>query len=510
MALVDFPTSLIVVAVGLTVYCLGWIVYARTLHPLSKVPGPWLASVSRTWYMYHVARGDMEKEQRRLHAQHGRLIRIAPDELSCADPEAIRTIYRIQGALDKTDFYPPWNSGGFSPHRDMFTETSDKKHGERRRIVNHVYTLGNVLKSEKYIDGCSKVFLQRLGEQVGSDNPFDLGHWLQMYAFDVIGEMYFGRAFGFLEKSEDHNRWIHSLDLLMPFLCTTCVAPSFLRPLIMGSALVVPGALTALKSIGATNAAAKEVVRQRLARGPEVEGKQRTDLLEQLYAIHIEKGSKVDFGIGDIEQEAWVALFAGSDTTAIAFRGVFYNLMKHPKVYVALQREIDEAAAAGRLSSPVRYAEAVQLPLLCATVKEALRTHPGVQLTMPRLAPRGGLEACDFTVPEGYRVGINAAVVHHDTGVFGDDAAEFRPTRWLEDRDSAARMDRYMLHFGAGTRTCIGKNISLAEIHKLVPEVLRQFEFDMWDEEAEWKTSNLWFCKQTGIHVRVTRRDVPV
>lgn len=35
----------------LVVYEAGWIVYSRCFHPLSKIPGPWLASVSRTWYM---------------------------------------------------------------------------------------------------------------------------------------------------------------------------------------------------------------------------------------------------------------------------------------------------------------------------------------------------------------------------------------------------------------------------------------------------------------------------
>ncbi len=36
--------------------------------------------------------------------------------------------------------------------------------------------------------------------------------------------------------------------------------------------------------------------------------------------------------------------FAGSDTTAIAFRAVFYFLMKNPTVYEQLMQEIDDAA----------------------------------------------------------------------------------------------------------------------------------------------------------------------
>lgn len=47
---------------------------------------------------------------RQLHAKYGPLLRIAPNEIACADPEAIKLIYRNQGALDKTEFYPVWNN----------------------------------------------------------------------------------------------------------------------------------------------------------------------------------------------------------------------------------------------------------------------------------------------------------------------------------------------------------------------------------------------------------------
>jgi hypothetical protein len=37
-------------------------------------------------------------------------------------------------------------------------------------------------------------------------------------------------------------------------------------------------------------------------------------------------------------------------------------------------------------------------------------------------------------------------------------------------------MSSTLLHFGMGARTCIGKNISLLEVYKLVPTLLRRFE----------------------------------
>ncbi|KAK4935422.1 hypothetical protein LTR10_023527 [Elasticomyces elasticus] len=454
--------------------------------------------------MQQIARGDMEHTQRRLHQQYGPLIRITPNEVACASPEAIKQIYRNQGGLDKTDFYTVWNSQNYSKHPDMFTAISDKQHGERRRIFNQVYTLSNVLKSEEYIDKCSELFLKRIAEYQDGTKPLDLGKWLQMYAFDVIGELYFGRMFGFLETGADHGSWIESLDLLMPFLCMTAVAPTYVRSLILMSALVVPGSLKALKAIDNIGVAARKCVAERFDTASKDEGQHRTDIVEQLHEIHLEKGEKVDFQIGDIQQEAYVALFAGSDTTAIAFRSVFYHLMRYPAVYDQLLQEIDTAADNGQLSSPVKYAEAVKLPFLCACIKEALRVHPGVALTMARKAPAEGIELCGTYIPAGYRVGMNGAVIHFDKSIFGPDADEYRPSRWLEGDTST--MDKCMLQFGAGTRTCIGKNISLAELHKLIPYLLRNFKVEMWEKDKVWKTRNLWFNKQVGLEVRVTAR----
>jgi hypothetical protein len=53
----------------LVIYWISWIIYARTLHPLAKVPGPFWPSVSRTWLMYRMYAGDFQIVQRALHQQ---------------------------------------------------------------------------------------------------------------------------------------------------------------------------------------------------------------------------------------------------------------------------------------------------------------------------------------------------------------------------------------------------------------------------------------------------------
>lgn len=107
---------------------------------------------------------------------------------------------------------------------------------------------------------------------------------------------------------------------------------------------------------------------------------ERQDMAHQIFQIYEEKGEKVDFGWGDVQQESFGALFAGSDTTAISFRSLFYHLMHTPAAYEKLQAEIDHAFEDGRLSEIPTFQEASKLPYLDACIKEGLRVYPGAQL----------------------------------------------------------------------------------------------------------------------------------
>lgn len=70
MLLANFLSLRTAVAAVIT-YLLGWIIYCRFFHSLRAIPGPFLASISRTWVVFKTWRGDMEHTQRALHAKHG-------------------------------------------------------------------------------------------------------------------------------------------------------------------------------------------------------------------------------------------------------------------------------------------------------------------------------------------------------------------------------------------------------------------------------------------------------
>ncbi|KAH8684385.1 pisatin demethylase [Tricladium varicosporioides] len=212
--------------------------------------------------------------------------------------------------------------------------------------------------------------------------------------------------------------------------------------------------------------------------------------------------------------------FAGSETTAISLSSIFYFLLKNPRCLAKVYEELDAKARAGYFqdneSGLVSWHESQGLEYLDAVVKESFRIHPAPGLHLERVVPEQGVEISGEFIQGGTIVGASAWVLHRTKEIFGNDVETFRPERWLvgqgessgsvnglgnrDRKDSGVdmsaegdlnekqeawrkaeekrikEMGACLLHFGAGARTCIGKNISLLEVYKLVPSFLRRFE----------------------------------
>ena len=136
---------------------------------------------------------------------------------------------------------------------------------------------------------------------------------------------------------------------------------------------------------------------------------------------------------------------AGSDTTAILLRTIFYSLLRHPNDMRQLLDELQASKDEGRLSIPVTWKESRDLPFLDACVKEAGRLHPPFGLQYERVVPDEGAEICGQHLKGSTIVGINPWVAHRDKDLFGQDAEDWRPGRWLCDEERFKAMDRGLL-----------------------------------------------------------------
>lgn len=84
-------------------------------------------------------------------------------------------------------------------------------------------------------------------------------------------------------------------------------------------------------------------------------------------------------------------------------------------------------------------------------------------------------------VPGGAEVTSNAYVVQRDPRMYGPDPESFRPGRWMvpEGDEVGARrvaeMEAASFVFGVGPRVCLGKDVAVLEMWKLLPEVSFSF-----------------------------------
>lgn len=132
---------------------------------------------------------------------------------------------------------------------------------------------------------------------------------------------------------------------------------------------------------------------------------------------------------------------AGSDTVSTALQSFFYHLLRHPTALARAIREVDDAVANGFCTDPVvSFADAQRLPYVQAAIKEALRIFPPVSMGLPREVPAGGISIGDRTFAKGTILSVSPWVVHYSREIWGPDAREFVPERWL--RDGAVEMER--------------------------------------------------------------------
>lgn len=177
-----------------------------------------------------------------------------------------------------------------------------------------------------------------------------------------------------------------------------------------------------------------------------------------------------------MQKRAHVTLLvqAGADTTGTALGCTLRFLATNLEIMNLARKEIEVADIAGKLSTPVQYEEVrVHLPYFVACIKESLRLEPPAPNLFSRVVGKTGKTIEGHFIPPGTDITTNAYVVQRDHVLYAPDATIYRPERWLESPEKASEYDASQFVFGMGPRVCLGKDIALMELYKLLPEVSR-------------------------------------
>jgi Cytochrome P450 len=109
----------------------------------------------------------------------------------------------------------------------LFTHIDESAHAAERRLIANAYSLSSLLELERFVDDMIEEFAVRLRMFANSPTPINMGFWMQAFAFDVVGELAFGQAFGFLATGQDvHRQMANSKEWLRQRFAVAMV-PSF-------------------------------------------------------------------------------------------------------------------------------------------------------------------------------------------------------------------------------------------------------------------------------------------
>ncbi|KAG7378407.1 hypothetical protein PHYPSEUDO_010132 [Phytophthora pseudosyringae] len=197
---------------------------------------------------------------------------------------------------------------------------------------------------------------------------------------------------------------------------------------------------------------------------------------------------------------------AGRDSTTAALSWVFYTVSKHPEIEAKIREEISlriPELARGAISSP-SLAQVNELVYLEATVKEALRLNPAVPSNI-----REALEdviLCDGTVVKaGEAVSWSSYSLGRMPHVWGSDAEEFKPERWIDATTGkliAVSPFKFTL-FNAGPRSCLGTKLAMMEVMITAASVLSKYHLSAVPGQNITYRIGLSLAMKNGFKVEV-------
>ena len=226
---------------------------------------------------------------------------------------------------------------------------------------------------------------------------------------------------------------------------------------------------------------------------------ERTDLLYTVSHAHYEDGELLSEE--RVIAESMGMLVGGHETSAATSAWYMLWLLKRPDVYQKMHDTVLKAIAEEGRFDPLKITE---VPYLNACLSESQRLTPSAVGTMRCLIKEAQIGP--LTLPPNTNVLAAAYLTHRRNDVWGEDALEFRPERWLEGKLPSPFE---YFPFGGGRRACVGSNQAKQQLRIIFAEFARRVEFDSpYAHTEEWPGQQQVSGQtepQGGVPVTVTK-----
>ncbi|KAJ9188423.1 hypothetical protein P3X46_003782 [Hevea brasiliensis] len=201
-------------------------------------------------------------------------------------------------------------------------------------------------------------------------------------------------------------------------------------------------------------------------------------------------------------------VIAGRDTTSATLSWFIYMLCKNPAVQEKVAKEVREVTEGKQTKNFADFATSVdeealeKMNYLHATITETLRLYPAVPVDA---------KTCfaDDIMPDGFSVsrGDMVAYIPYGMGrmkfIWGDDAEEYKPERWLNEDGVFRQQSPFKFTaFQAGPRICLGKEFAYMQMKIFSAVLLDYFIFKLRDENKPVNCRTTFNLRiDGGLHV---------
>ncbi|KAH9165235.1 cytochrome P450 [Lactarius sanguifluus] len=436
-------------------------------------------------------------------------------QLVVSDPKACNNIFvKDQPIFEVTEPFLLSNMRTTGP--SLFA-TTGAHHRMQRKLLNPAFNTKNMRYITPVFHRVTKQLRENLWSIV-SNGPeeINVADWMGKLALELIGQAGLGYSFGIFEGMDDEycralKEWIPAQSSLAVSQSLLPYVDNIFHPKVLkflGRTLPWPKLHRFMDIVETVNSKSRGIHKAKkrlLESGDDATVKQvgdGKDIISLLIRASLAGPEDVQLSEEELVAQMAVFIIAGTDTTSSALSRILHLLSLHPDAQDKLRKELKEAHED---NEELTHDQLVSLPFLEAVCRETLRLYapvPGVMRTtrsdviLPLSTPIrdvDGREVHEIFVPKNTNVFAQIYNLNRDTSIWGADAAEWKPERWLAPLPQSVAGANIQgvyantMTFIGGARACIGFKFSQLEMKVVLSQVIPVFRFAPTGAEIVWR-----------------------
>ncbi|KAK3387782.1 cytochrome P450 monooxygenase-like protein [Podospora didyma] len=430
-------------------------------HPLASFPGPKIAAVSYLYEAYYdwILAGRYGHTIREMHERYGPIVRINPDELHCSDPYFTDEIYAGAGRI-RDKWQHQLNIGSTGPMSvTAFSTVPHELARLRKAAMARFFSRKQMLKLESEVLDFAQLTTDKMLRFAGKE-AFDVKEAFNCFTADIISQYCFGEPMGFVAQegwTPNFATWVGSFFKGAYMMRHNAIARKLAQAIPLISDYMGEDAKSAFRQM---NVVIPGYVKKALDNPNN--GRLFADLVQSKVLPESE------LSMFRLSGEGFFMMIAGTETTAAIMTVITYWLLAKPALYERLMKDLE-----GITPWNLKWTELEQRPYMWALIQEALRMMPGVSHRAARIARDEDLAytsqdgKVQYVIPRGTPIGMTSMINHWDKNLFPN-PGEFNPDRWLVDGQPNLKLQKFLIAFGKGSRSCGGEILAYCELYIMV------------------------------------------